>query len=59
MKHGACIDKKDVDGLTILHKAYEKKYDQLIFFLLETYPQLQDITDNKGRLAKDLMTTVK
>lgn len=41
---------QDSDGKTVLHKAVEYKHRELVEYLLNEFPSLQNVRDHKGNL---------
>lgn len=55
INNNACPMIQDADGQTLLHRAAENKHKQVVDYLLQKHPNLQDVKDNKNHTASDLM----
>eukprot|EP00794_Sanderia_malayensis_P013820 gene13820-15265_t len=51
LDHGADPLLQNADGQTALHKATERRRDEVIELLLKICPKLKDVKDNRGRTA--------
>ena len=55
---GATSELQDADGQTALHKAMQQGHVEIAGILLQRVPdrtEFENIKDNKGRLARDLI----
>ncbi|XP_031554891.1 ankyrin repeat domain-containing protein 39-like [Actinia tenebrosa] len=55
LRHQADPTLCDTDGQTALHKASEKGHKEIVQLLVDRNPGLQQIKDNRGRTALDII----
>ncbi|KAJ8729439.1 hypothetical protein PYW08_001020 [Mythimna loreyi] len=56
---GACVDAQDADGQTALHKAVENKHNDLVNYLMKTFPKLNTMKDIRGHCPCDNISSPK